>query len=101
MTTLRMIWIVLLIISALTVLQVKNYVRNLDQEIAKIDNDIRSSNELIHVLEAEWSYLNNPIRLEKLSSKYLNNTIAKSNQLINHKMNEDNGIFYKVNTLSK
>lgn len=40
--------------------------------LAILDDSIRKENETIRVLDAEWSYLNQPGRLEKLSKQYLN-----------------------------
>lgn len=40
-------------------------------ELAKIEREISSEKTRLDVLEGEWSYLNNPQRLEELSAKLL------------------------------
>ena len=86
MITLRFIWILLLLITSVSVFQIKNYVHNLDKEISELDKALLNNNKIIHVLEAEWSYLNNPIRLERLSGKYLNNGVMRAKQFRNNNL---------------
>ncbi|HAY47805.1 MULTISPECIES: hypothetical protein [Thalassospira] len=50
---------------------VSHEVERLEKHYAEIQSDILAEQESIHVLEAEWSYLNNPERIEKLSREYL------------------------------
>ncbi|WP_341808086.1 hypothetical protein [Wolbachia endosymbiont (group E) of Neria commutata] len=55
----------------------KLHVQSLNRELIKIKNEINLVQSDIKVLQAEWSYLNNPKRLASLVEKYL-----KSNSLI-------------------
>ena len=46
--------------------------RKLDRRIASITNSIEEEREAIRMLNAEWSHLNRPARLEELARKHLN-----------------------------
>ncbi len=50
---------------------VKYRVNNLENELLEVYNEIDRSQQSIHLLKAEWTYLNNPKRLQNLSKKYL------------------------------
>jgi hypothetical protein len=50
---------------------VSHEVERLEKRYAEIQSDILAEQESIHVLQAEWSYLNNPERIERLSREYL------------------------------
>lgn len=46
-------------------------VRDLEDRLAGIHRDIAREQEALHVLRAEWSYLNEPERLEALARRHL------------------------------
>lgn len=46
-------------------------VQTLEGELARIDRAVVAEREATHVLRAEWSYLNEPTRLEALTKKHL------------------------------
>lgn len=46
-------------------------VQTLEGELARVNRAIVSEREATHVLKAEWSYLNEPTRLEALTKKHL------------------------------
>lgn len=50
---------------------VKHEVKEQEARLAELNREIQSGQESIHVLKAEWSYLNDPARLRALSEKYL------------------------------
>jgi len=50
---------------------VSHEVERLEKRYSAIQSEILSEQESIHVLEAEWSYLNNPQRIESLAKTYL------------------------------
>jgi hypothetical protein len=50
---------------------VKHEVKDQERRLAELNADIQRNQEAIHVLKAEWSYLNDPARLRALSEKYL------------------------------
>lgn len=57
--------------TALTLFQIKQEVRTLEQEIAETQRGILRDQEAVHVLEAEWSYLNSPARIAALAERHL------------------------------
>ena len=50
---------------------VKYEVKDLEARLNGLNAEIHRNQETIHVLRAEWSYLNDPIRLRALSEKHL------------------------------
>ncbi|CAA7622531.1 Periplasmic protein TonB (fragment) [Candidatus Terasakiella magnetica] len=50
---------------------VKHEVKDLEHRLSGLNTEIARNQESIHVLRAEWSYLNDPIRLRALSEKHL------------------------------
>ncbi|HKO07899.1 MAG: hypothetical protein ACHQRJ_11625 [Alphaproteobacteria bacterium] len=53
------------------VYELKLQVQGLEQRLVKANRDILADEEAIHVLKAEWSYLNQPERIDTLARKYL------------------------------
>ena len=64
-------WIGLAIVAGYATIQFKYDVQALERELAQLDAKILRHQEAIHVLKAEWAYLNEPARLERLSRSYL------------------------------
>ena len=62
----------------------KNTVHDMEAELRHVTADIEKNIQSIHLLKAEWSYLNRPSRIRELAAKYtpLNNVEAK--QIINY-----------------
>ncbi len=50
---------------------IKHEVKEQEARLAELNREIQRNQEAIHVLKAEWSYLNDPARLRQLSEKYL------------------------------
>lgn len=46
-------------------------VQTLEGDLARINRAVAAEHEATHVLRAEWSYLNEPTRLEALTKKHL------------------------------
>ncbi len=65
------LWIVLLLGASAMLYHTSYRVQDLTQQLKRIHVAQRAELEAIHVLEAEWSYLTTPERLQKLSAKYL------------------------------
>ena len=63
----------LLLAGALSVglFSIKYQVQDLEQELTSLNTSIYRERQSIHVLKAEWSYLNNPERLAGLARRHL------------------------------
>lgn len=64
-------WIAAGSVTALILFQIKQEVRVLEDEIAAVQRKILKDQEAVHVLEAEWSYLNAPARIAQLAERHL------------------------------
>lgn len=64
-------WIALAVMVGFGLFQVKYEVQSLEDELRHLNAEITAEQELLHVLRAEWAYLNRPARLEDLSARYL------------------------------
>ncbi|NIA68618.1 hypothetical protein HBA54_08445 [Pelagibius litoralis] len=64
-------WILAGSVTALTLFQIKQEVLELEHGIKQVHSDILRDQEAIHVLEAEWSYLNHPARIAALAEHHL------------------------------
>jgi hypothetical protein len=51
--------------------QLKHEVQLLEERLAEVNRSILADQEAVHVLEAEWTYLNRPWRLEALAKRHL------------------------------
>ncbi len=61
----------LLAVASLGLYQTKYRIESLKQDLASIRNAMWVEQDAIHVLQAEWAYLNRPQRLAELSTKFL------------------------------
>lgn len=50
---------------------IKHEVKDQEHRLESLNEEIQRNQETIHVLRAEWSYLNDPARLRSLSEKHL------------------------------
>lgn len=66
-----LVWAVLAIAVGVGLFMLKYEVQGLEDELARLNREIRSDRAAVHVLEAEWSYLNDPARLRDLASRHL------------------------------
>lgn len=79
-----MISIITFFLSVIVLFQVKLHTQSLNRELIKIKSEINLARNDMQVLQAEWSYLNNPKRLAKLAERYLkNNSLILTNQIKN------------------
>lgn len=65
----------------LTLFSVKRQVQELNTELAGLNRSIIADERAIDVLHAEWSYLNNPRRLEDLARRHLGLEPVRPSQL--------------------
>lgn len=64
-------WVMLLGATGYTLFHITFEVEALENELARLNKQIVEEQEAVHVLEAEWSYLNRPERIEQLSETFL------------------------------
>jgi len=71
MTRSMIVWLVLTVAAGTGLFVVKHAVQDLEEQLARLDGEIRRDQEAIHVLNAEWSYLTRPARLSELAARHL------------------------------
>lgn len=74
------LWLVLAAIAGGVLFHTSQRVTDGRAELDKIAQSLRKEDESLRVLQAEWSYLNQPDRLEKLAKKYLHLAPLKGSQ---------------------
>lgn len=83
MNRMAVLWLVLAVVAGALLFKTSQQVTDGRQHLANITADIRREEDSLRVLQAEWSYLNQPDRLEKLSAQYLKLTPMKGKQFAN------------------
>lgn len=66
-----LVWLLLASAIGWGVYQVKYEVQRLETKLVRLNRSIVADQEMIQVLSAEWSYLNQPQNLEALSRRFL------------------------------
>jgi hypothetical protein len=66
-----LVWLSLAIVAGVALFHVSYRVQSLEDELAQVNRDILRQRQTIHVLRAEWSYLNEPSRLAELTRRHL------------------------------
>ncbi|MGO8917435.1 MAG: hypothetical protein ACLQJR_16130 [Stellaceae bacterium] len=66
-----LLWALLVGVSGYAMFQVKYEVLQLEDQLGRLTRQIGSGQEQIRVLGAEWSFLNQPARLEQLAKRHL------------------------------
>ncbi len=74
--------LLLLASSVFGLFQVKFKVQQLHREVTELKAQLVHEKDSIHVLKAEWSYLNQPERLSRLSKKFLELEELKADQVL-------------------
>ena len=62
----------------------KKKVASLEAELLRTNSQIRMLEESFQILSAEWSFLNDPSRIQKLAEKYLDLGPSDPIQLVSH-----------------
>jgi cell division protein FtsL len=65
------LWLTLVACVGVAMFKVKYEVQLLDDELVRVQKQTATARDEIHVLNAEWSFLNQPTRLADLARKYL------------------------------
>jgi len=66
-----LIWVALASVVGFGLFQLKHKVQDLEDELARLNRAVLAEQQAIHVLKAEWSYINQPQRLEALALRHL------------------------------
>jgi len=66
-----LVWLLMAVAAAAGLFLMKYEMHVLESELATLNQDILRDQEALHVLRAEWSYLNRPARLETLGRRLL------------------------------
>ncbi|MDY0881274.1 hypothetical protein ACFPL7_16930 [Dongia soli] len=77
------IWILVLALLGVGLFQVKYNVQAKETELRHLKRQIDSNLSSIHVLEAEWSYLNDPVRLADLARRHTDLLPTQASQIKN------------------
>ena len=64
------VWFVVLAMLGVGLFQVKYAVQTKERELRTVNRQITADREAMRVLEAEWSYLNDPVRLADLTRRH-------------------------------
>lgn len=64
-------WMSAIVIAAIALFHVKHEVKQLEKALAEEHRALLQTQEAIHVLKAEWSYLNRPGRIAELARRHL------------------------------
>ncbi|HCX14159.1 MAG TPA: hypothetical protein DGZ24_02435 [Rhodospirillaceae bacterium] len=76
-----LMWLVLIITVGVSMFLLKYKVQALEEELVFKQVQIAKDRDAVRVLEAEWAYLNDPERLQRLSAEYLGFVSPKSDQI--------------------
>jgi hypothetical protein len=76
-----LLWLGLAALVVFGLFHVKYQVAALEEELTRLNAATLREQNQIHVLEAEWSYLNRPSRLEELSDRFLDLKPMSADQL--------------------
>lgn len=71
MRKMPLFWLGLAALAGVTLFHTAQEVQDKRQKLAYLQNELAKEKESIRVLQAEWSYLNQPMRLEELITEYL------------------------------
>lgn len=75
---------------------VKYTVVELESEHRNLRKEILAKSEELHVLKAEWTFLNNPERLKKLAGQYLHLEPIRGDQWVTLAEVQKNGLDFYV-----
>jgi hypothetical protein len=77
-----LVWLVLASCIGWSVYQMKYEVQRLEDRLARVNRQILADEEAIQILKAEWSYLNQPARLQELATRFLQLEPVQGRQLV-------------------
>lgn len=82
MRGMTILWTVLALCVGVGLFLLKYEVQSLEEKLARLNGEIRHNQESIHILKAEWSYLNDPERLRELNERHLSLKAFRPDQIV-------------------
>lgn len=82
MRTMTILWAGLAIACGIGLFLVKHQVQATESDLRQMQHQVRTDRSTIRVLEAEWTYLNNPARLAALSERVLGLVPMRPQQVV-------------------
>lgn len=76
------LWVGLVMVVAVALFVLKYEVQNLEDRVAARQTEVDDHARAIQVLEAEWTFLNDPARLRRLGLEYLQLTPIESSRFV-------------------
>lgn len=68
------VWLLVIVVASFGLYMVKYKVQAIINQVAETSRELESKKEALHVVAAEWAYLNRPERLQALAEKYLSSS---------------------------
>jgi len=65
------LWVIMIGAMSSGLFQLKYAVQEREDQLASLNRDLIASEKAVHVLNAEWSYLNRPDRIARLAARHL------------------------------
>lgn len=81
MIRLALVTVFLFSVISVGLLVLKSEVQEMESDLAKLQESIKSDRKAIRVLKAEWSHLNDPTRIKRLASTYLKLSPVSTDQI--------------------
>jgi hypothetical protein len=75
------VWFVVLALLGVGLFQVKYAVQAKERDLRAVNRQITADRQILRVLEAEWSFLNDPVRLADLTRRHTDLAPAMANQI--------------------
>tara|TARA_B100000497_G_C7635524_1_gene382008 strand:- start:170 stop:475 length:306 start_codon:yes stop_codon:yes gene_type:complete len=75
------VWVLIVSLTGVVMFLIKHEVQVLDARLEQLHQDILAHQESTLILTAEWSYLNQPARIEALARKYVAYRPTETNQI--------------------
>ncbi|QJE72269.1 hypothetical protein HHL28_03385 [Aerophototrophica crusticola] len=76
------VWIGLACMASAILYQTSYEVQEQEEQLARLNRQIVAEQEAIQVLKAEWAYLNDPTRIERLVAEHMILQPTKSTQIV-------------------
>lgn len=75
------IFIIMIVVGAFMLYSVKYRVQDLRAQVVDTERELKAEKEMLHVVAAEWAYLNRPERLQSLANKYITSSRVTVDQV--------------------